>query len=131
MGYSREVFEIAEQTMSERRSIANRNARMHREEIQRTCPRAIELEGEISRAGIRTARIILKGEADAKEQIARLAAENLAQQAELKRIMQEAGYPEDYMEPQFFCKDCRDEGYIDGRISPVCGRHCAKRRIVG
>ena len=115
MGYDREIYDSAMAVMSDRRSTANRTARQHREEGRQKCPRALEIEREISGAGLRAARLIMTGK-DAQQQIAALAEENLRQQREFAEVLREAGFAEDYMEPHFACQACRDEGYIDGRM---------------
>ncbi len=115
MGYDREIYDSAMAVLSDRRSAANRAARQHREEVRQRCPRALEIEHEISGAGLRAARLIMAGK-DAQQQIAALAEENLRQQREFAEVMREAGFAEDYMEPHFACQACRDEGYIDGRM---------------
>ena len=115
MGYDREIYDRAMAVMSDRRSTANRTARQHREEVRQKCPRALEIEREISGAGLRAARLIMTGK-DAQQQIAALAEENLRQQREFAEVLREAGFAEDYMEPHFACQACRDEGYIDGRM---------------
>lgn len=115
MGYDREIYDSAMAVMSDRRSTANRTARQHREEVRQKCPRALEIEREISGAGLRAARLIMTGK-DAQQQIAALAEENLRQQREFAEVLREAGFAEDYMEPHFACQACRDEGYIDGRM---------------
>ncbi len=115
MGYDREIYDNAMATLADRRSAANRTARQHREEVRQKCPRALEIEREISGAGLRAARLIVAGN-DAKQQIEQLAEENLRQQREFAAVMRLAGFPEDYMEPRFACSDCKDEGYIDGKM---------------
>ena len=64
MGYGREIFDSAIARLSERRSIARRTAQLHREEVARRCPRALEIEQEIAKAGLQTARIVVSGGVD-------------------------------------------------------------------
>ena len=35
--------------------------------------------------------------------------------AEKARLLKEAGFPADYLQPHYDCPDCRDTGYIDSR----------------
>lgn len=41
-----------------------------------------------------------------------------------KELLKEGGFPDDYLEPVYSCKDCKDTGYIDGN---KC--HCLKQAI--
>ena len=114
MGYEREIIDRAPERLSKRRTQAKRMAHMHRDEVARCCPRALEIETEIAKAGLQTARIIVAGGVDVKAKIEELAQRNLAQQAEFAAVMEKAGFPADYMEPQYECAACHDEGYVDG-----------------
>lgn len=114
MGYSKDIYDLAMASLSERRSAALREAQYRREIISRQLPRAIAIEKEISKAGFQTARIIVTGGVDVKEQVEKLAAHNLALQKEFAELLASAGYPADYMEPHYVCEKCKDEGFIDG-----------------
>ena len=116
MGYEREIYDRATERLSERRTRAKRLAHAHRDEVAKCCPRALEIEQEIAKAGLQTARIIVAGGVDVKKKIDELARRNLAQQAEFAEVMAQAGFSADYMEPQYECAACRDEGYIDGAM---------------
>lgn len=114
MGYGREIYNSVEAQLNERRSSAHRLARTHRAEVTQRCPRAIEIEREIAQAGLQAARIIAAGGTNSRQKIEELAKKNRAQQKEFSEEMQRAGFPTDYMEPQFQCAACQDEGYVDG-----------------
>lgn len=116
MGYSRDIYEKAIERLSERRSRANRDARLRREMIEARIPRIVEIERETSKAGLQTARIIVAGGVDVKKQVEKLAEHHLALQKEKKTLLQEGGFPEDCMEPRFVCPKCKDEGYVDGMM---------------
>ena len=45
--------------------------------------------------------------------------------AKKKELMREAGFPEDYLEPVYECKECGDTGYVDGIRC-----HCLKQAII-
>lgn len=42
-----------------------------------------------------------------------------------RELLLSGGFSEDYLEPVYTCRDCRDTGYIDGK---KC--HCLKQRII-
>ena len=60
-----------------------------------------ELEKQISVGGIKTARAVLAG-GDVKDAVSKLRDQNLAMQAEVKRILTDNGYPANYFEPKYF-----------------------------
>ena len=45
--------------------------------------------------------------------------------AKKKKLLASGGFPENYLEPVYTCKDCQDTGYIDGK---QC--HCLKQAII-
>ena len=112
MGYSSSVYKAASDTLHERRLNAEKAAERRKEEVYKKFPRVKELEKQISVGGIKTARAVLAG-GDVKEAVSKLRDQNLAMQAEVKRILTDNGYPANYFEPKYFCKKCEDKGYYD------------------
>ena len=116
MGYSRDIYDLAIERVSQNRAQAQREARIRRDMVETSLPRVAEIEKEISRHGFQTAKIIAAGGVDVKQKIEELAAYNLALQKERDSLLQQAGYSKDFMEPRYSCPLCRDEGYIDGKM---------------
>lgn len=112
MGYSNSVYKAASDTLHERRLNAEKAAERRKEEVYKKFPRVKELEKQISVGGIKTARAVLAG-GDVKDAVSKLRDQNLAMQAEVKRILTDNGYPANYFEPKYFCKKCEDKGYYD------------------
>lgn len=112
MGYSSSVYKAASDTLHERRLNAEKAAERRKEEVYKRFPRVKELEKQISMGGIKTARAVLAG-GDVEEAVSKLRDQNLAMQAEVKRILTDNGYPANYFEPKYFCKKCEDKGYYD------------------
>ena len=112
MGYSNSVYKAASDTLHERRLNAEKAAERRKEEVYKKFPRVKELEKQISVGGIKTARAVLAG-GDVKDAVSKLRDQNLAMQAEVKRILTDNGYPANYFEPKYFCKKCEDKGYCD------------------
>lgn len=112
MGYSSSVYKAASNILYERRLNAEKAAESRKEEVYKRFPRVKELEKQISMCGIKTARAVLAG-GDVKEAVLKLRDQNLAMQAEVKRILTDNGCPENYFEPEYFCKKCEDKGYYD------------------
>lgn len=128
MGYSSSVYKAASDTLHERRLNAEKAAERRKEEVYKRFPRVKELEKQISMGGIKTARAVLAG-GDVKEAVSKLRDQNLAMQAEVKRILTDNGYPANYFEPKYFCKKCEDKGYYDTNGKTVrCS--CMKSALV-
>lgn len=112
MGYSSSVYKAASDTLYERRLNAEKAAERRKEEVYKRFPRVKELEKQISMGGIKAARAVLAG-GDVKKAVSELRDQDLAMQAEVKRILTDNGYPANYFEPKYFCKKCEDKGYYD------------------
>lgn len=112
MGYSKSVYKAASDILHERRLNAEKAAESRKEEVYKRFPRVKELEKQISISGIRAARAVLAG-GDVKAEVEKLRDRDLAMQAEVKRILRDNNYPENYFEPKYFCKKCNDMGYYD------------------
>lgn len=63
-----------------------------------------ELEKQISVGGIKTARAVLAG-GDVKDAVSKLRDQNLAMQAEVRKILTDNGYPENYLNPIIFVRN--------------------------
>lgn len=83
-----------------------------REELYRKIPALEQLDETMRSSSVSCARRLLDGDAAAADQL----------RQELKDLREErsslitgAGFPADYLEPPYDCRDCRDTGFIDGR----------------
>jgi len=96
----------------------NRRQNAHRRSLdERTqeafaaLPRLREINNEIASASIQCGRRMLSGDSGA---LAGLKAHIAALAGERQKVLQDGGYPADYLEMHYDCPDCRDTGYIDG-----------------
>lgn len=85
-----------------------------RQEIYRKLPVIRELEAEIAGRSVACAKKLLESGAGAEalDQL-REDLQDLREQKAL--IIRAAGYPDNYLELQYNCPDCRDTGLIDGK----------------
>lgn len=104
MSYSRKVYVKAASTLERRRSKAEYTQSMHREEAYAKIPELISIDREISSAGAEVIRAIGMGE-NAQRFIEELSKKNLAAQQRRKDILKENGYPEDYLDADYTCKN--------------------------
>ena len=120
MGYPREIQEAADRVLRERRRTAEETSERRREEFFRKCPRAQEIERALAGTSIAAAKAVLRG-GRAEEQLQKLKEENLSLQAEYAALLK--GYGLRTLEPDYACPNCRDTGWVDGKM-------CACRRAL-
>ena len=114
MGYSKEIFDIATETLSQRRNTALATAQRHKEEFYAVCPRAREIESELSSLAARTARSVLQS-GNTKSALERLRDQSLMLQKERAELMTENRLPLDWLEPKYTCPKCSDTGFVGGK----------------
>lgn len=113
MGYGREIYAAAENTLRERRRRAEEEAERCRTAFYRSCPRAEQIERTLAGTSVRAAKAVLGGK-NTVETLKALKEKNIGLQTELARLMQEHGI--DQLEPHYCCSACRDTGYVDGKM---------------
>lgn len=113
MGYSKEVYRIASAKLAERRAKAEREAEERRTAFFAACPRALEIERELSRTGVAAARAVLAG-GNVRENLERLKENNQALQREQQELLRRAALPADHLSVRYACTKCGDIGYVDG-----------------
>lgn len=90
--------------------------------VYKRIPQIRDLEQEISSRAVQCARRLLDGDESARDGLKRQM-EDLREQKEI--LLASAGFPKDYMEMDYTCKDCQDTGYIGGK---KC--HCFKKEQI-
>lgn len=91
-------------------------------EIYEKIPDYEEVDHSISSVCVAQAKKLLDGDSSALNELH----SRLQQLSEQKRtLLKKAGYPEDYLEPEYVCPLCKDTGYVDNE---KCS--CLKREIV-
>jgi len=84
----------------------------HYEEVCRVLPEFRTLDESISDLSIRRGKQLLNGDDHAVDSLH----EELAILRERKKaLLKSAGFPDDYLEPQYECNLCKDTGYIDNK----------------
>jgi DNA replication protein DnaC len=100
---NRELEEIRQKN-KERQSI-------RRNEISLKAPQIIEIESKLMKQGTRLLSCILNRNDDFEE--IKKSIQSL--QKEKAMLLKDNGFPEDYLDDLYSCKDCRDTGFVDGR----------------
>ncbi len=113
MAYSKEIYDAVRQELSRRRvSAQSRASELHAR--MRRDPRVCEQE-QIMAGSIRKLTAAISNKQAYEQTLAAVQAENLAAQAEIARLLKEAGETVTNFEPQYTCKACEDTGYVNGR----------------
>ncbi len=94
----------------------------HRDEVYDLIPEYKALDSTIASLSVEQGKKLIMGDSDA---LFSLRAELKKLTARKKQLLQEYGFPKDYLAPIYTCPDCKDTGYIDGR---KC--HCLRQAII-
>lgn len=116
MGYSKDVYDEAISELEIRRSGAEFDSKTRRDEFFEKFPRALEIERTLAKTSTMAARAVFAGRISVREMLEKLKAQNLSLQVERKAILEKNGYPENYLDINYFCKKCNDRGFIDGKM---------------
>lgn len=107
----------------EARQTANRHLlEERRKEVYEKLPQLRLLEDQISSNSVSRARFLLDGDEDTQSALKQEIQGLIRQKAQL---LQQAGYPADYLEMKYQCPDCRDTGYINNQ---KC--HCLRQAAI-
>ena len=95
-----------------KRQMENQHSQEARKkEVYEKVPAVKELEAEIAERSVACARKLLEGSQDAIYELR----EKLADLKEQKALLiKAAGFPDDYLELHYRCKNCKDTGWVDG-----------------
>ena len=97
-----------------------------RDAIYEKIPRIKELEESSKLSYLSAMRARVSGQDGSGSMRETASGENRDKTAEKKKLLREAGYPEDYLDPIYDCPHCKDTGYADGERC-----ECFTRRIIG
>jgi DNA replication protein DnaC len=126
MGYPKEVYAKAWQTLDNSRAAAEDSAARRREDARRLIPELGRLERRIADAGAAVSKLILHDPESAPQRLDKLKADSLALQKERDELLRAKGFPADYLAVSYACPACRDTGYI-GREMCGCMRDLLRK----
>lgn len=122
MGLTQSEYDSLMRQYEERRLYNAEIIRTRRIELEETLPAYFEVDQKISAASMDYFKSQLTSDkmdkADYHKRIKAFTKEKAS-------ILEKAGYPADYLDPIYDCKDCKDTGYIDGQ---KC--HCLKQAAI-
>lgn len=94
----------------------------HTKEVYDKDSRLQEIDDAVSSYSVSQARKLLNGDTKA---LVKLREQLMVLKSEREKILTALGYSEDYFEPSYECKDCKDTGYIGEKRC-----HCLKQRAI-
>ncbi len=112
MGLSNSQYESIMRSYQQRQLLEKRKLDERTAEVYAALPAVQELNAEIGRASVRSARMLLGGDPDAVQKLRETIAD-LREQREV--LLRSKGYPDDYLEMHYECPLCKDTGYVDNR----------------
>lgn len=115
MSYNEKIYKRAFDELNLRREKATVKATHKKDELIIGVPRLKEIENELSHAGIELARVVLSG-GTTRENILKLKEKNEALQHEKSEILNILQLPKEFLEPDYVCKKCNDNGYIENNM---------------
>lgn len=97
---------------SRRQACSRRLLEEHRLEVCEKIPRLREIDSEVAAVSASGARALLNGQ---ETDLARLKSTVAALSREREALLTENGYPADYLELAYTCRECEDTGYVNGQ----------------
>lgn len=115
MGYSKEIYRLAQQELDRRRNTARDTAEKHQAEIYSAIPRIREIQKELADSGLRAVQAAIYGGPNSPQALSSLRIKNQALQMERVKLLESARLPADFLEVHYTCPKCQDTGYIINR----------------
>lgn len=119
MPLTNQQYNYINRTYEKRRAENDFRLEQRKTEINQKIPEFQDLNQKIISTSMEHARILLNpknGGGKSQKELLNALHQELDNMKSLKlQLLTGAGYPEDYLEPQYTCKACRDTGYIDGK----------------
>ncbi|MGN1098623.1 MAG: ATP-binding protein, partial [Clostridia bacterium] len=101
----------------EQRKIKNKDElKQRREEIFKLFPRIEEIEKNFDATGMKLMRSVAEDGFDAEKAVRQIMLENRLASQEKREILNNGGYPPDYIDEKPLCAVCSDTGYVDGHL---------------
>lgn len=111
MAYSRDNFDRVKQEIAGRRQRALADYESRVLEMSSVLPEAYELNRQISMTGPKIMDAVMANRLDDRT-LETIRKENADLRAKLGRLLENNGYPADYMDLKYTCGKCSDTGYV-------------------
>lgn len=121
MSYNKENFARIGAEFRDKRERDRAEADRRSAEAETMIPELREIRLALSESGLKIMKATMSGNAEALDAIR---AENEALRRRRTELLTAGGYPSDYTEVHYECRDCSDTGYSDGKMC-----HCMKEAL--
>jgi DNA replication protein DnaC len=121
---ARDYYDIFQQ-YQQRRDRAERLLIERKDEIYKLIPEIAKIDDEIRQLGMSISKAMLNHEINSQQAVDELEHKLEELRDRKRRLLISAGYSEDYLSPQYICKDCQDTGYIGAQ---KC--HCLRQALI-
>ena len=115
--YSRENYAQAKAEIEQRRLNAIATADERNREVALESEEIRKIDAELSATGLLLFKTAMSG-----GDVDTVRTRNEELNAKRRELLKSMGYPEDYTEPQYVCKICRDTGFVDTKMCS-CLKH--------
>ena len=105
---------------------AEKDLEIRKNKLYSENPRLQEIDDELSKTGISTAKALIMS--NSNDLLEKLNKKVNALKNEKSKIIKDLNLPEDYLTPNYSCKQCNDTGYISQNYTSVMC-NCLKQRI--
>ena len=119
MAYDKRLYELAENEIKHRRLSAENALNLRIEEAERKLPEIAEIRRQIAGTSVELTKLIIRRDKNFQNSFEKIRNQNLQGQEMIRSLLKKGGYPENYLEPEYFCPICHDTGLKDG-IRCVC-----------
>ena len=109
-------MEKIRQEYSSKQRLARERAEDRQLELKAKFPEIKEIDDRISATGMLIMEAISMGKDGIYDRIEKIKDENIALHQKREQFLIAHGYPADYSDPAYECKECCDSGYIMGKI---------------
>lgn len=127
MGYSKEIYDKVQKELYDIKIEAVDELNRKKDILYNRFPEAAEIEKQLSATAIKAARAVISG-ANSKDELLKLRQTTKNLRERLTQILKSVNLPENYLELNYRCKKCSDEGYIDG-IMCDCMKKMMKKEV--
>ncbi len=111
MAYDKRFYEQAENEIKQRRLRSESSLAARTEEAERLIPEIAEIKNQLSRTSIELSKLIIRRDKDFRSNFDKIKEQNLQGQQMIKELLKSKGFPENYLEPSYYCELCRDTGF--------------------
>ncbi len=115
MNFNEKHFDIAAAQLSQRRE---KNSLTERERHRQVClklPEYAQLEDKLAETSTELIRMMLAETGDRTKMLEQIRNNNLSLQKQMADLLEEGGFPPDFLKPIYNCPFCKDKGTVDGR----------------